>query len=111
MRGSRPPSIADCQALLTAAMATLERLAEILDTLEGNAVAKPVADSHSPQSIQPAVPREGLATVKDAAKFLSISRANLYRMIDAGQIQSVSYGRSRRIPWSVIHELAKPGRH
>lgn len=36
-------------------------------------------------------------TVEEAAELLSLSRAHLYRLMDSGQIGSISIGRSRRI--------------
>lgn len=36
-------------------------------------------------------------TVAEAADLMSISRSRLYELIHAGQIQSVKFGRSRRI--------------
>jgi excisionase family DNA binding protein len=40
----------------------------------------------------------GLMRVVDAAEFLGISRASLYRLMDVGEIRFVLFGRSRRIP-------------
>ncbi len=36
-------------------------------------------------------------TVEEAADLLSLSRAHMYRLMDIGQIGSISIGRSRRI--------------
>jgi excisionase family DNA binding protein len=36
-------------------------------------------------------------TVEEAAKLLSISRSRMYELIQAGTIQSIKIGRSRRI--------------
>lgn len=36
-------------------------------------------------------------TVAEAANLLSISRSHLYELIHAGRIQSVKFGRSRRV--------------
>lgn len=41
-------------------------------------------------------------TVVEAAALLSVSRAHLYRLIEAQEIGSVSIGRSRRI---TVHQL------
>lgn len=43
-----------------------------------------------------------LHSVDDAARLLSISRANLYRMMRDGRVRSVKIGRSRRIPHAAI---------
>lgn len=49
---------------------------------------------------------DGLATVKDAAKFLSIGRSKLYEEMDAGRLSYCRFGRSRRIPWRAIRQYA-----
>lgn len=36
-------------------------------------------------------------TVEEASELLSLSRAHVYRLIDLGQIETVTVGRSRRI--------------
>lgn len=36
-------------------------------------------------------------TIEEAAKLLSLSRAHVYRLLDIGEIGSISIGRSRRI--------------
>lgn len=36
-------------------------------------------------------------TVEEAAEQLSLSRAHLYRLIDSGELGSITIGRSRRI--------------
>lgn len=48
-------------------------------------------------------PRQKLAyTVEEAAELLSLSRAHLYRLIDVGEIGSVTIGRSRRVTASQL---------
>lgn len=44
-------------------------------------------------------------TVGEAAELLSLSRAKLYRLIDACEIGSVVIGRSRRITLSQLQEF------
>lgn len=48
-------------------------------------------------------------TVKEAAELLSVSRSLVYEMIHAGAIQSIKFGRSRRITEEQI--LAFLGSH
>ena len=36
-------------------------------------------------------------TVQEAAEMLSLSRSLVYRLIDAGEIQTIKFGRARRI--------------
>jgi excisionase family DNA binding protein len=51
-------------------------------------------------------PQEPLAlTMADAAKALSISRAQVYRLADAGQIRTIVVGQRRRVPRQVLDEL------
>jgi excisionase family DNA binding protein len=49
---------------------------------------------------------DGLDTIKDAAAFLRISVASLYKMMDRGELPYVKIGRSRRIPRRALVELA-----
>jgi len=44
-------------------------------------------------------------TVAEAAKLLSISRSHLYELIHAGLIDSVKFGRSRRITQEQMHRF------
>lgn len=46
-------------------------------------------------------------TVEEAAELLSLSRAHVYRLLDLGQLSSVSIGRSRRITSSQLSEFLK----
>jgi excisionase family DNA binding protein len=50
--------------------------------------------------------RDGLDCVDGAAKFLGVSRAQIYRLMDAGELRYVKIGRSRRIPRRSLIELA-----
>lgn len=49
---------------------------------------------------------EGLATVKQAEQFLSVSRAKVYSLMDAGELRYAKLGKSRRIPWQALREYA-----
>ncbi len=44
-------------------------------------------------------------TVAEAAELLSISRSLLYELIHAGRIESVKFGRSRRITQEQMHRF------
>jgi excisionase family DNA binding protein len=46
-------------------------------------------------------------TVEEAAKLLSISRSRLYELIHAGEIQSIKFGRSRRITAEQLRQFLK----
>jgi excisionase family DNA binding protein len=48
----------------------------------------------------------GLATVPQACEYLKISRAKLYVLMDAGDVRFCKLGKSRRIPWNTLRELA-----
>ncbi len=52
---------------------------------------------------------EGLLTVQEAAQFLRVSRSKLYALMDAGELQFVKLGRSRRIPRRALIYLAASG--
>lgn len=43
-----------------------------------------------------------LHSVDDAARLLSVSRANLYRLMRDGRVRSVKIGRARRIPHTAL---------
>jgi excisionase family DNA binding protein len=49
----------------------------------------------------------GLATVGEAAAYLRMGRSWIYSAMDAGQLRYVKLGRSRRIPWAAIKQLAR----
>lgn len=51
----------------------------------------------------------GLVTVKDAASFLSLSRAMIYKLMETGHLRYVKIGRSRRIPKLALSHLATDG--
>jgi excisionase family DNA binding protein len=48
----------------------------------------------------------GFVTVAQAARFLNLSRAKLYQMMDAGDIAYAKFGKSRRIPRQALLRFA-----
>lgn len=50
---------------------------------------------------------DGLTTVAEAAKFLSLGRSKIYGLMNAGELHFVKLGNSRRIPKRAILDLAK----
>jgi excisionase family DNA binding protein len=42
----------------------------------------------------------GLATVAEARRFLSVSRATVYRMIEEGELPSLKVRGTRRLRWA-----------
>ncbi|MEI6805518.1 MAG: helix-turn-helix domain-containing protein [Myxococcaceae bacterium] len=50
---------------------------------------------------------EGLITVREAARFLSLSRSTLYQMMDKGELHYAKIGGSRRIPRQALKRLAQ----
>jgi excisionase family DNA binding protein len=54
---------------------------------------------------------DGLATVEEAARFLSVGRSTLYGLMDAGNLPHCKIGRSRRIPWQAVRRLAADTLH
>lgn len=42
-------------------------------------------------------------TVEEAAELLSLSRAHVYRLLDVGELRSISIGRSRRVTAGQLH--------
>jgi excisionase family DNA binding protein len=53
--------------------------------------------------------RVGLADLGEAAEFLRLSRTALYSLMDKGELKFVKLGRSRRVPWTSLEELAAHG--
>lgn len=51
-------------------------------------------------------PQEGLARVPEAARFLAVSRASIYKMIEAGELKFMKVRSAIRIPWKALHEFA-----
>jgi excisionase family DNA binding protein len=49
---------------------------------------------------------EGLVTLAEAGKFLGLSRATLYVLMDKGELQYCKIGGSRRIPRRALFALA-----
>ena len=49
---------------------------------------------------------EGLMTVSEAAKFLRLSRSNLYLLMKRGELIYASLGRSRRVPRRAVVAFA-----
>ncbi len=59
-----------------------------------------------PTAAQPPVQSAGLARIPDAAKYLAISRAMVYRLMDRGDLSYVLIGSQRRVRWSDLRRLA-----
>lgn len=49
---------------------------------------------------------DGLERVADVARFLGLSRSQVYRLIADGTLPSVKIGSSRRIPIRAVRDLA-----
>ena len=49
----------------------------------------------------------GFATIEEAGDFLGLSRAKIYQLMDAGELRFARFGRSRRLPWSSLHDYAE----
>lgn len=49
---------------------------------------------------------EGLLSVGEAARFLSLSRTTLYELMESGRLVYVKLGRARRIPRRAVIALA-----
>ena len=49
---------------------------------------------------------DGLLKVEEAARFLGVSRATVYVLMDSGMLVFVKLGRSRRIPKRAVVEFA-----
>jgi excisionase family DNA binding protein len=49
---------------------------------------------------------EGFVGVPEAARFLGLSRAKLYQLMDVGDLAYAKFGKSRRIPRKALVEFA-----
>jgi excisionase family DNA binding protein len=50
---------------------------------------------------------EGFARVPEAAEFLRVSRATVYKLMDNRGLRYAKIGKSRRIPWRCLREFAE----
>jgi excisionase family DNA binding protein len=64
-----------------------------------------------PKTMNPQpIPAEGgipmsFFKVEEVARLLSVSRAKVYAMMDAGELAYAKFGKSRRVPQSAIESL------
>jgi excisionase family DNA binding protein len=56
------------------------------------------------EALQPESP---LATVREAARYLKLSKPSIYKLIDTGALPSVKILKNRRIPWAALKALAE----
>lgn len=53
--------------------------------------------------------QDGLISVKDACKFLAVSRATAWKLMDRGELPFVRVGGSRRIPRRALTAYVSDG--
>jgi excisionase family DNA binding protein len=53
----------------------------------------------------------GFGSVDQVAEFLSLSRATIYKMMDARILPSAKLGKSRRLPWAAVKDYAARALH
>lgn len=51
-------------------------------------------------------PVGGLARVSEAVGFLQLSRSKVYELVRSGDLRSVTFGKSRRLRWEDLREVA-----
>lgn len=49
----------------------------------------------------------GFKRIPEVARFLGVSRSKVYKLMDSGQIASVRFGKSRRIPQRALYAFAE----
>lgn len=59
----------------------------------------------TPKTIEDNEQPSRLATVREAARYLNVSRSLLYNLMDAGRLGYVKIGRCRRVPWEGLERL------
>jgi excisionase family DNA binding protein len=55
----------------------------------------------------PASPDPICVRINDAARMIGVGRTKLYRLIAAGEIEAVKFGKSTRITTASLHELVR----
>ena len=50
-------------------------------------------------------PTAGCATINEGIAVSGLSRSKLYNMIDAGELETKRFGKSRRITWASIRQM------
>ncbi len=53
------------------------------------------------------VEERGRATIPEAERYLGVSRASLYRLMETGQLAYTKLGRCRRIPWAALRQIVE----
>ncbi|HIE96900.1 MAG TPA: DNA-binding protein [Fuerstia sp.] len=54
------------------------------------------------------MPAGGLASVTDVVRVTQFSKAYVYKLIADGDLESKRFGRSVRVPWSVVRSIVGP---
>ena len=54
-------------------------------------------------------PVSGLATISEAMAVSGLSRSKVYSMLSKGELESRTFGKSRRIPWPILRETFMSG--
>lgn len=96
--GRRDRQYDEIRRLLSVAIHSLQEVDRAIATIQADALTT---------NTEPNLAAAGsklLLTVTEAAGLLSVSRTNLYKLVQRGDIRSIQLGRSRRIPTS---ELAR----
>lgn len=52
-------------------------------------------------------PREGYASVPDAARFLNVSKHTIYRLINSAKLNAIEVGVQKRIMWADLHSFGR----
>jgi excisionase family DNA binding protein len=50
---------------------------------------------------------DGFATIEDATQFLRLKRSSIYNLMNSGHLRFAKFGKSRRISWRSLRELAE----
>jgi excisionase family DNA binding protein len=51
--------------------------------------------------------QDGFVSVREAGKFLGLSRAKIYSLMDSGELRYAKFGKSRRVPRRALAEYAQ----
>ena len=72
------------------------------DTMSTTEMAELRRDERGRIIADDGLPVSGLATITEAVAVSSLSRSQLYQMVNDGQLEVRRFGRAVRIPWSEI---------
>ena len=72
-----------------------------MKTLEADPIRR---DERGRPIAEDGYPISGLASVNEVSALTSLSIGQVYKMVHAGDLESIRFGRSVRVPWTALRE-------